>query len=64
MGRWVQGILITAALLSVGGVLGLSWAQGPYTLKLPLGLQEEAAYIPPGNPVDNREDRTRATALL
>src|SRR5574337_652978 len=51
MGRWIHGILITAALLLIGGFLSRSVAQGPYTLKLPLGLQEEAAYIPPNNPL-------------
>jgi len=51
MGRWIHGILITAALLLIGGFLSRSVAQGPYKLKLPLGLQEEAAYIPPDNPL-------------
>src|SRR5574337_80577 len=50
MGRWAKGVLIIAVLLSIG-VLSLSGAQGPYTFKLPLGLQEEAAYIPPDNPL-------------
>lgn len=51
MGRWVKGVPIIAALLVVGGFLSQSGAQGPYKLKLPLGLQEEAAYIPPDNPL-------------
>lgn len=51
MERWVRGMLIAAALLLIGGVLNRSVAQGPYKLTLPLGLQEEAAYIPPDNPL-------------
>lgn len=51
MERWVRGMLIAATLLLIGGVLSQSVAQGPYTLTLPLGLQEEAAYIPPDNPL-------------
>lgn len=51
MGRWAKGVPIIAALIVVGGFLGQSGAQGPYKLELPLGLQEEAAYIPPDNPL-------------
>src|SRR5574337_1434755 len=50
MGRWAKGVLIIAVFLSIG-VFSLSWAQGPYALKLPLGLQKESAYIPPDNPL-------------
>lgn len=51
MGRWAKGVSIIAALIVVGGFLSQSGAQGPYKLTLPLGLQEEAAYIPPDNPL-------------
>ncbi len=51
MARWVRGMLIAAALLLIGGVLNRSVAQGPYKLTLPLGLQEEAAYMPPDSPL-------------
>ena len=51
MGRWAKGVPIIAALLVVGGFLSQGGAQGPYKLKLPFGLQEEAAYIPPDNPL-------------
>ncbi len=51
MGRKGKGVLIIAAILGVGGFLSQSEAQGPYKLTLPLGLQEEAAYIPPDNPL-------------
>src|SRR5574337_1633257 len=51
MGRWAKGVSIIAALIVVGGFLNQSGAQGPYKLTLPLGLQEEAAYIPPDNPL-------------
>jgi cytochrome c peroxidase len=55
MGRWAKGVPIIAALLVVGGFLSQSEAQGPYKLKLPLGLQEEAAYIPPDNPLTSEK---------
>lgn len=51
MGRWAKGVSMIAVLFIVGGFLSQSGAQGPYKLKLPLGLQEEAAYIPPDNPM-------------
>lgn len=51
MGRWAKGVPIIAAIIVVGGFLSQSGAQGPYKLELPLGLQEEAAYIPPDNPL-------------
>ncbi|CBE68724.1 MAG: c-type cytochrome [Candidatus Methylomirabilis oxygeniifera] len=51
MERWVRGMLIAAALLLIGGVVSRSVAQGPYKLTLPLGLQKEAAYVPPDNPL-------------
>ena len=35
----------------VSGVVSASHAEGPYKLKLPLGLQEQAAYIPEDNPL-------------
>lgn len=55
MERWVRGMLIAAALLLIGGVLSRSVAQGPYKSTLPLGLQEEAAYIPPDNPLTSEK---------
>lgn len=51
MGRRGQAVLMISSLLVVGGLLSGSEAEGPYKLKLPLGLQEEAAYIPPDNPL-------------
>jgi cytochrome c peroxidase len=51
MGRWATGVPIIAVLIVVGGFLSQSRAQEPYKLELPLGLQEEAAYIPPDNPL-------------
>lgn len=51
MGRWAKGVPIIAVLFVVGGFLSQSGAQGPYKPTLPLGLQEEAAYIPPDNPM-------------
>ncbi|MDE2060367.1 MAG: c-type cytochrome [candidate division NC10 bacterium] len=53
MQRRASGVLIISALFST--VLGLyvtgSNAEEPYKLKMPLGLQEDAAYIPPDNPL-------------
>lgn len=53
MQRRARGVLIVGTLFSV--VLGLSvtgsGAEEPYKLKMPLGLQEDAAYIPPDNPL-------------
>ncbi len=51
MGRWAKGVPVIAAIIVIGGFLSQSGAQGPYKLELPLGLQEEAAYIPPDNPL-------------
>ncbi|MBZ0159715.1 MAG: c-type cytochrome [bacterium] len=51
MGQWAKGVPIIAALIVVGGFLSQSGAQEPYKLELPLGLQKEAAYIPPDNPL-------------
>jgi len=51
MGRWAKGASIIVVLIIVGGFLRQSVAQGPYKLELPLGLQKEAAYIPPDNPL-------------
>ncbi len=55
MGRWTKGVPIIAVLLVVGGFLSQSGAEGPYTLELPLGLQKEAAYIPPDNPLTSEK---------
>src|SRR5574337_1422721 len=47
-----RGIWILSILVSVSGLsIRESEAEGPYKLKMPLGLQEEAAYIPPDNPL-------------
>lgn len=51
MGRWAKGASIIVVLIIVGGMLSRSVAEGPYKLTLPLGLQKEAAYIPPDNPL-------------
>ncbi len=53
MQRRAKGVLMIGALCStVWGlsVLG-SGAEQAYTLKMPLGLQEDAAFIPPDNPL-------------
>ncbi|PWB46106.1 MAG: cytochrome-c peroxidase [Candidatus Methylomirabilota bacterium] len=42
---------VIVAILVVGSLLNRSEAEAPYKLTLPLGLQEEAAYIPPDNPL-------------
>jgi cytochrome c peroxidase len=55
MGQWAKGVPIIAALLIVGGFLSQSGAEGPYMLELPLGLQKEAAYIPPDNPLTSEK---------
>jgi cytochrome c peroxidase len=53
MQRRTRGVLFIGALFST--VLGLSvtesGAEQAYTLKMPSGLQEDAAYIPPDNPL-------------
>jgi cytochrome c peroxidase len=53
MQRQAKRVLIVSTLFFV--VLGLSvtgsGAEEPYKLKMPLGLQEDAAYIPPDNPL-------------
>ncbi len=53
MQRRTRGVLIIGALFST--VLGLSvtgsGAEQAYKLKMPSGLQEDAAYIPPDNPL-------------
>ena len=53
MQRRTRRVLIVSTLFSM--VLGLSvtgsGAEEPYKLKMPLGLQEDAAYIPPDNPL-------------
>ncbi|HWQ69852.1 MAG TPA: cytochrome c peroxidase [Patescibacteria group bacterium] len=53
MQRRTRGVLMIGALFST--VLGLSvtesGAEQAYKLKMPLGLQEDAAYIPPDNPL-------------
>ncbi|MDD5558131.1 cytochrome-c peroxidase [Candidatus Methylomirabilis sp.] len=47
-----RGIWILSILVSVSGLsIRESEAEGPYKLKMPLGLQEEASYIPPDNPL-------------
>lgn len=51
MGRWSRGILILTTLIMVGISITTSRAQGPYRLKLPLGLQEETAFTPSDNPL-------------
>lgn len=50
-GRWAKGVPIIATLFVVGSFLSNSEAQGPYKLELPLGLQAEAVYTPPDNPL-------------
>lgn len=42
----LSALIIVSALSAMG-----SEAEGPYKLQLPLGLQEEAAFIPPDNPL-------------
>lgn len=49
MGQRPKGVPILVAALIVGGFLSYGAAEAPYTLILPLGLQKEAAYIPPDN---------------
>lgn len=51
MRRWTKGVPCIAAMIVIGGFVGQSEAQGPFTVELPLGLQQEAAYIPPDNPL-------------
>lgn len=47
-----RGIWILSILVSVSGLsIRESEAEGLYKLKMPLGLQEEAGYIPPDNPL-------------
>jgi len=47
-----QGVWILSALVMVLGLFAReSEAEGPYKLKMPLGLQEEAGFIPPDNPL-------------
>ncbi len=50
MKQWARGIPILASLIVLGIFVSRSGAEGPYKLKLPLGLQEQAAYIPADNP--------------
>ena len=47
---WATGALALAALIVSGILVSECGSEGPYKLKLPLGLQEQAAYIPPENP--------------
>ena len=47
-----QGVWILSVLVIVLGLfVKESEAEGPYRLKMPLGLQEEASFIPPDNPL-------------
>lgn len=53
MQRRARQVLMVGTLFSIAVSLSAteSGAEGTYKLKLPLGLQEDAAYIPPDNPL-------------
>lgn len=50
MSRWARGILVLVILTFLTTFVSGSGAEQPYKLKMPLGLQEQAAYIPADNP--------------
>lgn len=50
MRRWARVILVLGTLIFLSTFVSESEAEEPYKLKMPLGLQEQAAYIPEDNP--------------
>ena len=51
MRRWARGVLVLGSTLLLSSIVSASEAEGPYKLKIPLGLQQQAAYIPADNPL-------------
>ncbi len=51
MRRWARGILVLGSTILLSIIVSASRAEGPYKLEMPLGLQEQAAYIPDDNPM-------------